>query len=307
MQFRFGTELIHVNTATSQALLDRLRLRLQGGRGFAVATLNLDHLVKLGRSADYRAAYAAHDFVVADGNPIVWLSRLAGRPVALAPGADLVPDLARLAARCGAPVALVGSTGDALARAGQRLREDAPGLHIAARLAPGMGFDPEGPEAEALLTGIAASGARLCLLALGAPKQERFAAFARGRLPNVGFVSVGAGLDFLAGHQTRAPRILRRLALEWLWRALSAPRRMVPRYALCAAILPRHALAALRLRRTPPAPGSLVLEQFRPAPAQPRQVEPDHAQRLGELAQHGEQRGLGPQPRGKPKHLRRIG
>jgi UDP-N-acetyl-D-mannosaminuronic acid transferase (WecB/TagA/CpsF family) len=55
-------------------------------------------------------------------------------------------------------------------------------------------------------------------------------------------------VDFVAGQQTRAPEWVRALAMEWLWRALSSPRRMVPRYAACAAILPGQAVQAWRLR-----------------------------------------------------------
>ncbi|MBP9183826.1 MAG: WecB/TagA/CpsF family glycosyltransferase, partial [Fuscovulum sp.] len=92
-------------------------------------------------------------------------------------------------------------------------------------------------------------GSGLCLVALGAPRQERLAALGRQLAPAVGFASVGAGVDFLAGHQRRAPPWVRAIAMEWLWRALSAPRRLVPRYAACAAILPSEALRALRQRQ----------------------------------------------------------
>ena len=88
----------------------------------------------------------------------------------------------------------------------------------------------------------------MCFLALGAPKQEKFAARALRTLGSVGFVSVGAGLDFIAGAQTRAPRLVRSLALEWLWRLLGDPRRLAPRYATCAAIMPSLALNAVTLR-----------------------------------------------------------
>jgi UDP-N-acetyl-D-mannosaminuronic acid transferase (WecB/TagA/CpsF family) len=64
----------------------------------------------------------------------------------------------------------------------------------------------------------------------------------------MGFASIGAGLDFIAGKQPRAPLWVRRLALEWLWRALSSPRRMLPRYARCVAILPGLMREAWRLR-----------------------------------------------------------
>ncbi len=248
MQFRFGETTIAVTHASRAALQSAVRARLAAGQGFALATINLDHLVKLSRSAAFRRAYAAQDMVVADGNPIVWLSQLAGKPVDLLPGSDLVLPLVRDCAAAGRGLALVGATDAALAAAGARLMAEVPGLNIVLRHAPPMGFDPEGPAAAALLAEVAASQAGLCLIALGAPKQESFAARGRALAPAVGFASIGAGLDFLAGTQVRAPEWVRRLALEWLWRALSSPRRLIPRYAACAAILPGQVLAALRQR-----------------------------------------------------------
>lgn len=238
-------------TATSQrALLDDLGARMAQGEGYAVATLNLDHLVKLDRDPAFRAAYLAHTHVTADGNPILWLSRLAGRPINLVTGSDLVLPVARLAAERDVPVVLFGATEPVLAAAGEALTKAVPGLRIAARIAPPMGFDPAGPAADAAIAELGASGAGLCLLALGAPKQEIFAARAAEALPAMGFLSIGAGLDFLAGTQTRAPVWVRRIAAEWLWRLAGNPRRLARRYADCFAVLPRHASAALRTRRS---------------------------------------------------------
>ncbi|MBU2958949.1 WecB/TagA/CpsF family glycosyltransferase [Paracoccus sp. 1_MG-2023] len=230
-------------------LLADLDARLREGRGFSLATMNLDHLVKLRENRAFLDAYRAHSHVTADGNPIVWLSRLAGRPVDLVPGSDLIGPVTRLAAEAGTPVALFGATAEALAAAEVALCRDAPGLRVVARIAPPMGFDPTGPAADAAIEEIGASGARLCLLALGAPKQEIFAAHASARLPQTGFMSIGAGLDFLAGTQTRAPAWVRRMAGEWLWRLAGSPRRMAGRYARCFAILPGQAVSALRARR----------------------------------------------------------
>jgi exopolysaccharide biosynthesis WecB/TagA/CpsF family protein len=204
--------------------------------------------VKLRADAAFRAAYAAHSHVTADGHPVVWLERLAGRRVERVTGADLVVPLARLAADEGCPVALVGSTASSLAGAAERLARDVPGLRIAARLAPPAGFDPASGTADSLFDAIGESGARLCVLALGAPKQEICAARGAGRLPSCGFVSVGAGLDFLSGSQVRAPRPIRALALEWAWRLARDPRRLGGRYARCAAALPGLVLAARQAR-----------------------------------------------------------
>lgn len=249
MKFRTGSGEIAVNIADRAALDAAVTARLTAGQGFALATLNLDHLVKLASNPGFRAAYQAQDLVVADGNPIVWLSRLARQPVTLLPGSDLVVPLAAMAAASGQSVALVGSTDDSLRRAAAALRHAVPGLTVASTIAPPFGLDPEGPGADAILREVAASGARLCFIALGAPKQELFAA--RGRLvaPDVGFASIGAGLDFLSGNQTRAPQWVRNLALEWLWRLLGQPRRMLMRYLQCFMILPGHVLRALMQRR----------------------------------------------------------
>lgn len=243
-----GTAL-QVNVTAMPALLTDLERHFREGRGFTLATLNLDHLVKLPRDPRFAAAYRAHSHVTADGNPVVWLSRLAGRQVTLIPGSDLVGPVTRLAAQTDTPVALFGATDAALAAAAVALMRDAPGLRIVARIAPPMGFDPTGPAADQAIEAIGASGARLCLLALGAPKQEIFAAHAAASLPQTGFMSIGAGLDFLAGTQTRAPVWVRKMAAEWLWRLASSPRRLTGRYARCFAILPGQAVRALRARR----------------------------------------------------------
>ncbi|MFG6681454.1 WecB/TagA/CpsF family glycosyltransferase, partial [Sulfitobacter sp. 1A09261] len=154
-----------------------------------------------------------------------------------------------LAAKHDVPVALLGSTQGTLDAAATRLMQDHPGLRIVARIAPAYGFDPDGDAADTDLREVERSGAGLCFLAFGAPKQERLAIRGAARVPGCGFVSIGAGLDFIAGHQTRAPRWVRRIAMEWLWRVLSNPRRLIRRYATCLMILPGLALSALRDRK----------------------------------------------------------
>ena len=239
---------VEVNIARRSALFQLLRERLGARDGFALATLNLDHLTKLPVDPAFLSAYRAHDLVVADGRPVVWLSQLAGQPVELMPGSELILPICELCAEMGVSIALVGSSDAALAGASQALQDRVPGLEVALTHAPPYGFDPLGADADAIFEDLRKSGAGVCFIALGAPKQEIFAARGRDRAPNVGFASIGAGLDFLSGHQVRAPKVMRKLALEWLWRALQSPRRMVPRYAKCFAILPGLAWQAWQQR-----------------------------------------------------------
>jgi exopolysaccharide biosynthesis WecB/TagA/CpsF family protein len=236
---------ISVNVPSKCALLEDIDAAVENGSGFQVATLNLDHVVKLRSQPEFHAAYARHSHVTADGNPIVWLSRLAGQKVELVPGSELIEPIAEIAARHGVPIALLGATEDTLSKTAQRLTARYPGLKIAAQIAPPMGFDPEGTLAQEYMEQLFRSGAGVCFLALGAPKQEIFASHAKTLLPDIGFVSIGAGLDFIAGSQRRAPRIVRMVAAEWLWRMLANPGRLAGRYAACLVILPSlftHAL-----------------------------------------------------------------
>lgn len=239
---------VTVTVPDESGLLADLARRFEAGQGFSVATLNLDHVVKLAQNPQFRDAYQAHTHVTADGNPIVWLSRLAGQEISLIPGSELIDPLAALAARHQVPVALFGATQDALEAAAAALEAQHPGLKVVLTRAPAMGFDPQTAAAAADIAAIGASGARLCFLALGAPKQEVFAARAQDALPATGFVSIGAGLDFIAGTQRRAPVWVRWIAAEWIWRLLSNPARLAARYGACLRVLPGLTGKALRSR-----------------------------------------------------------
>lgn len=216
----------------------------QAGEPASVVTLNLDHLVKLRTSEAFRRAYRAARFVTADGAPIVQLARAQGGDgIERTTGADLVLPLAEEAARRNLAVYLFGSSAEVLGKAGARLVANTDGrLSIAGSEAPAMGFDPASDAADAALDRIVASGARICFLALGAPKQELLAARAVERGLPVVFVSIGAALDFLAGAQVRAPGIMQRHGLEWLWRLATNPRRLATRYAQCAVLYARLAV-----------------------------------------------------------------
>lgn len=251
MIFRIHDQRIRLTHDSQDTLLAAVRQHLAMAQGFALATLNLDHLVKLGKDPAFAQAYSQHNMVVADGNPIVWLTRLAGRKTALLPGSDLVVPLCRAARDAGLPVSFLGATPEALLGAAQHLSREISGLRIGALIAPPMGFDPSGPLAKEALAEIAALGPGLCLVALGAPKQEKLAALGRDIAPQTGFASIGAGVEFLSGHQNRAPAWLRAIAMEWAWRAALSPRRLIPRYLACFAILPAQVKSALAQRKSP--------------------------------------------------------
>lgn len=226
-----------INLATLDAAVDAAIGRAKEQRGFRLFTLNLDHLVKRRDDAAFRNAYEQADFVTADGAPVAVLARRQGAAVQRTTGADLVEPLCAAAARDGLPIALFGSNMETLERSAQRLQARFPRLIIAHCEAPPYGFDPTSAAAEDAARRMADSGARIVFVALGAPKQELFSAHMADKTPGLGFVCIGAALDFIAGTQTRAPMIFQRTGMEWLWRLATNPSRMARRYALCALML----------------------------------------------------------------------
>ena len=232
--------------STVQAVVERLR----AGQGFTLFTLNLDHLVKLRTDRRFQRAYAQADIVTADGHPLVALARREGVKLERTTGADLVLPLCAAAAAEGAPVYLFGASEASLSGACGALRRRFPKLDIRGCESPAMGFDPTGEAARAAGERIAASGAQLCFVALGAPKQELFAAAMAARHDGVGLVCIGAALDFISGHQRRAPVLFQRTGLEWAYRLATNPVRLGGRYAQCALLY-----AQLRLGLSRPSLG----------------------------------------------------
>ena len=230
---------VTINVASLSEAVTSIVVAAEQGESFSVCTLNLDHVVQLQQKPDFRAAYRRARFVTADGFPIVVLSRLLGVPISRTTGADLVEPLCAAAGDKGLPIFLFGSDEATLESSAAELKRRYPGLEVAGTFAPGRNFDAYSAEADEAIARIRASGAKLCFLALGAPKQEVFASRCLDELNGTGFLCIGASLDFIAGTQIRAPKFAQKTGMEWAWRMINDPSRLGPRYARCAAAVPR--------------------------------------------------------------------
>lgn len=203
---------------------------LRQGAGGWVITPNVDVLQKATRDEELLELVEQADLVLADGMPIVWASRLAGRdlPERVA-GSDLAPKLARRAARDGAAMMLVGGPPGAAESAAARLVADHPDLRIGSHCPP-LGFEQSRERLQDLEAAVGALTPCICLVGLGFPKQERLCRQLAERFPDSWFISVGATIEFLAGLRPRAHPALRLAGLEWLHRLALEPRRLGPRY-----------------------------------------------------------------------------
>jgi N-acetylglucosaminyldiphosphoundecaprenol N-acetyl-beta-D-mannosaminyltransferase len=201
-----------------------------GARGYVV-TPNVDHVVRLRRDAAFRRAYEGAAFVVADGMPLVWASRLLGRPLkGRVTGADLLPALCAVAAARGYSVFLLGGGDGVAPRAAAALLARFPGLRIAGTHTPPPGFgDAPGP-VEAALDAVARARPDILFVGLGAPKQELWVHAHWDRIAATVAVCCGAAIDFAAGARSRAPGWVQHAGVEWLWRLLHEPKRLWRRY-----------------------------------------------------------------------------
>lgn len=244
----FCVEGIKVDALSLTEASARICDELDREKSFSVFTINLDHVVKLRRDPNFAGAYQRAAIVLPDGFPIVLAGRLQGRSVSRTAGSDLIVPLCVEAARRGFPVVLFGTTIASLSGAARHLTTHIEGLDIAGAYSPPPDFDPLSEQASEGLEFIRNSGARICLLALGAPKQEVFADRCARDINGMAFICIGAGLDFLAGHQKRAPEIFRKLNCEWLWRLLLDPRRLARRYLECLYVFPSVLLSGMGRR-----------------------------------------------------------
>jgi N-acetylglucosaminyldiphosphoundecaprenol N-acetyl-beta-D-mannosaminyltransferase len=236
--------------------VERLRGFLASGRPHQVATVNLDFVSIAGRQAAFRAAINRAELAVADGMPLVWLSRLRGRPLAARiTGHELVEACCRLAAETGRGVFLLGAAPGVAAAAARELEARHPGLRVVGTYSPPFGPLTAAEDAR-MVRMVREAAPGFLFVALGPPRQELWI---RAYLEELGVpvaMGVGCVLDVLAGEVRRAPGWAQRAGLEWACRLAQEPRRLWKRYVLDdVPTLGRLVLEAARERRGAAAAG----------------------------------------------------
>lgn len=197
-------------------------------------TVNPEFVMAAQRDVSFRQAINAAALVVADGVGVVWATRYlrAATPERIT-GVDTLVALAQRCAQAGYRLYLLGAAPGVAEETATRLQGLAPGLQIAGAYAG----SPAAGEEEALIERVRAAQADVLCVAYGAPAQDLWIYRNLSRLPVALAIGVGGAYDFISGRQRRAPRLMQRLGLEWLYRLYREPwrwRRMLalPRFAL---------------------------------------------------------------------------
>ena len=239
------------------AAVDWCVQRMKSGPPGYVATANLDFIMQAWRDPELQRILLEADLVIADGMPILWLARLFGPPLPeRVTGSDLVPLLSQAAQREQLSLFLLGGAPGTAPLAADILRERHPGLQIAGTLSPARA-DVLDMDHEEILSALDEARPHCLLVAFGAPKQEKFINLnlRRWRVPLS--IGVGGTLDFIAGVQQRAPVLLQKLGLEWLWRLGTDPGRLLQRYRSNLGFLVKSTLQSLRLKWSAIGPGTV--------------------------------------------------
>jgi N-acetylglucosaminyldiphosphoundecaprenol N-acetyl-beta-D-mannosaminyltransferase len=218
------------NVTQQEAILHIEQMIAQGRKGYVV-TPNLDHIVKLEEDPEFERCYDNAALVLADGNPVVWASKLLGTPLkALVTGSDLFPALCRHAAEKNHTLFFLGGLEGVAQKAADELKKMYPQINVAGVYSPPFGFDKNAEENNKIIRMINAVKPHILFVGVGAPKQEKWIYNNIGSLDINVALAIGASFDFVAGTIKRAPKAFRNMGMEWFWRFSSEPKRLFKRY-----------------------------------------------------------------------------
>jgi N-acetylglucosaminyldiphosphoundecaprenol N-acetyl-beta-D-mannosaminyltransferase len=190
--------------------------------------VNVDKLVKASRDPQLRTIINDCALVNVDGMPVVWASRLLGKPLKeRVAGVDLFEALMMRSAEKGWRVFLLGAREEVVSMVAETYQRKYPRLVLAGYR---NGYWQGEAEERAVVAQIHASRPDLLFVAISSPKKEQFLGRYQAEMKIPFAMGVGGTFDVAIGRVKRAPRWMQRSGLEWFYRFLQEPRRMFRRY-----------------------------------------------------------------------------
>lgn len=217
----------NIDNVSMAETLDIVAGFIRSGRPHQHVVVNVDKLVKASRDEELRRIINACDLVNVDGMPVVWASRLLGKPLKeRVAGIDLFEALMRRAAEQGWRVFLLGARRQVVDEVAATYVRRYPGL-VLAGVRDGYW---QAEQEEAVVRQIAESRADLLFVAIPSPKKEQFLGNYQAEMRIPFAMGVGGSFDVATGRVKRAPPWMQKAGLEWFYRFLQEPRRMFRRY-----------------------------------------------------------------------------
>ena len=218
----------NIDNVSMEETLEWVEDFVRAGRPHQHVVVNVDKLVKASRDEDLRRIINACDLVNVDGMPVVWASRLLGKPLKeRVAGIDLFEALMRRAADKGWRVFLLGARPDVVREVAATYARRYPAL-VLAGVRDGYW---QGKDAEAgVVRQVRDSRADLLFVAISSPRKEQFLGLYQAEMRIPFAMGVGGSFDVAIGRVKRAPAWMQKAGLEWFFRFLQEPRRMFRRY-----------------------------------------------------------------------------
>jgi len=211
------------NLTASEALM-RADNAIHSRRYLSIATVNPEIIVLSARDKLYARILGQLNLRLPDGVGLTIMSRYFGyaKFKERIPGVDFVKNLLVLSEKKNYKVMMLGAAAESSLDAERILNRQYPNLAI--KCLSGGVIDPHNADRNTI-DKIKSFKPDILVVGLGAPKQETFILNYQKKLG--AHVAIGAGgtIDFLAGRARRAPKIICRLGLEWLWRVILYPGR----------------------------------------------------------------------------------
>lgn len=209
--------------------LERCRAAIDARRYTQHVSINAAKLAALRRQPELREVIERCQLINADGQSVVWASRLLGDPLPeRVAGIDLMNQLITMAEKNSFRVFILGARTEVLQTGVDKLRARHPKLVIAG-FHHGYFTDDESPE---IAAEIRATRSDILFVAMSSPRKEQWLGEYGRRLDVPLVMGVGGSIDVVAGATKRAPKIWQRTGMEWLYRLLQEPRRLAGRYIL---------------------------------------------------------------------------
>lgn len=219
----------NINVTNMKDVLAALTESLEEIRGDYVCVANVHTTVMAFRDESYRKIQNESWMTLPDGKPLSIVSKRRGFIEAeRVPGPDLMPEVFQISKEKKYRHFFYGSTENTLNMLRKKIEEKYPYLEIAGMYSPPFRKLTEEEDKEVIQM-VNESGADFVWVALGAPKQEIWMAEHKGKI-NAIMLGVGAAFDFEAGTVKRAPKWMQELCLEWLYRIMQDPKRLIARY-----------------------------------------------------------------------------
>lgn len=221
-----GVPVDCVNMQEAVAVVEEM---VAGDQPRAVIAVNPEKVVKAQQDPELLMQLNSAGLLIPDGIGVVIAARiLESAQMERVPGSELMPAICARAAEKGYRIFLFGADPEVNRKARDILTQKYPGVLIVGNR---DGYVTE-EDMPSLIDEINASGAEILFIALGSPKQELWMEKYLDRTNVKVCQGVGGTFDVIAGKVRRAPLVFRKIHLEWLYRLLSNPRRMLRQTAL---------------------------------------------------------------------------